>query len=310
MKKRKKQILVGIFICFIATQVNAVNIAALVFDPKNWLASIDQLYATYDQIMTNVRQLEQMYESYKQAVEAVQGFKFDEIQWDGDFDFRNEIRGTISSVDRQLSNIRKLRDVFTQPSLSVNGQKFSIADLVGAGKPGQTADAFFHAHYDEANKRMELVKKAFTKGLSNEQYMAIASKYGYSPANFMMVRNAEAQLKSQIGRAIAATSEVGTKEWAKAQEMKYGPIFKEAMGENASPKQVEQAVLLHQQLINENINLLGTNLNDIGALIAKNIHLKERQAEAEKERRELIRESKKAQLGVSPLFRGGNSLGK
>ncbi len=302
----KKIITSFLFICLLSVQITAIP--SIVHDPLNYLTAIDSLYASYDQIMTAIKQLEQQYESYKQAVEAVKGFRFDEIKWDGDFDFRNEIRGSISSVNRQLTNVRRLKNVFTRPSLTANGHSFSIADLVGAGRSDHNVLDFFGAHQEEIKKRQDLVKKAFTKGLSQEERMAISRKYGYSPENYMMVQHAKAQLKSQLGKAIAATSEVGSEEWMKAQFMKYGPVFEKAMGENASPKQVQQALLQAEQLIAEHINLLGTNLNEIGALIAKNIHLKEQQEEANRERDRLVQEIRKANIGVSAMFRGGNSL--
>ena len=308
----KKIIAIFLFLSILGVNIHSIpSPFQLTFDPKNWLTAIDSLYAIYDQIKTNVEQLKLQYERLQQAAKAVQGWQFDEIKWDGDFDFRNEISDFTRSIDRQLSNIRDLQNSLTAQNISIGRQSFSIADLVGAGEKGKTIAGFAEATYNWAKEeKIEKIRKAFEEGLTDAEYMAIFNRYGLRPANYMMVKQAEAQVKSQIGRIIAANSEIGSEKWVKAQEMMYGPIFTAALGKDATPQQVTQAVLMHEKMINENINLLRTNLLEVGEMIAWNIQKQEKQKEAEEAQRFMIQSAKESRVGVSSMFLGGNSLRK
>ena len=308
----KKFIAIFLFLSILGVNIYSIpSPIQLTFDPKNWLTAIDSLYAIYDQIKTNIEQLKLQYERLQQAAKAVQGWKFDEIKWDGDFDFRNEISDFTRSIDRQLSNIRDLQSSLTAQNISIGGQNFSIADLVGAGEKGKTIAGFAETAYKWGKEeKIEKIKKAFEEGLTDAEYMAIFNRYGLRPANYMMVKQAELQVKSQIGRVIAANSEIGSEKWVKAQEMMYGPIFTAALGKDATPQQVTQAVLMHEKMINENINLLRTNLLEVGEMIAWNIQKQEKQKEAEEAQRFMIQSAKESRVGVSSMFLGGNSLRK
>ena len=308
----KKFIAIFLFLSILGVNIYSVpSPIQLTFDPKNWLTAIDSLYAIYDQIKTNIEQLKLQYERLQQAAKAIQGWEFDEIKWDGDFDFRNEISDFTRSIDRQLSNIRDLQSSLTAQNISIGGQNFSIADLVGAGEKGKTIAGFAETAYKWGKEeKIEKIRKAFEEGLTDAEYMAIFNRYGLRPANYMMVKQAEAQVKSQIGRVIAANSEIGSEKWVKAQEMMYGPIFTAALGKDATPQQVTQAVLMHEKMINENINLLRTNLLEVGEMIAWNIQKQEKQKEAEEAQRFMIQSAKESRVGVSSMFLGGNSLRK
>lgn len=308
----KKFIAIFLFLSILGVNIYSIpSPIQLTFDPKNWLTAIDSLYAIYDQIKTNIEQLKLQYERLQQAAKAIQGWEFDKIKWDGDFDFRNEISDFTRSIDRQLSNIRDLQSSLTAQNISIGGQNFSIADLVGAGEKGKTIAGFAETAYKWGKEeKIEKIKKAFEEGLTDAEYMAIFNRYGLRPANYMMVKQAEAQVKSQIGRVIAANSEIGSEKWVKAQEMMYGPIFTAALGKDATPQQVTQAVLMHEKMINENINLLRTNLLEVGEMIAWNIQKQEKQKEAEEAQRFMIQSAKESRVGVSSMFLGGNSLRK
>lgn len=308
----KKIIAVFLFLSIIGVNIYSIpSPIQLTFDPKNWLTAIDSLYAIYDQIKTNVEQLRMQYEQIQQAAKAVQGWKFDEIKWDGDFDFRNEISDFTKSIDRQLSNIRNLQESLTAQNISIGGQNFSIADLVGAGEKGKTIAGFAEATYNWAKEeKIEKIRKAFEEGLSDAEYMAVFNKYGLRPANYMMVKQAEEQVKKQIGRVIAANSEIGSKKWIENQEKTYGPIFTVALKTEATPQQVNQAILMYEKQINESINLLRSNILEIGEMMAWNIQEKKQQKEAEEERRSMIQSSKESRYDISSMLLGGNPLRK
>ena len=104
-----------------------------VIDVTNWLAAIDQLYSSYDMVMNTIKQVEQAYQQYQFYLEQAKSWDLDNIQWDGDLDFRDKIKDVTRSVNKQLTNIRKIEEIFTTKQYSVGGMTFTVADLVGAG---------------------------------------------------------------------------------------------------------------------------------------------------------------------------------
>ena len=304
-----KKIIISFSFVLLLSVKSFSQVPQITFDPTNWYTAIDSLYGIYDQIKTSVEQLKLQYESIQQAAEAVKSWNLDEIKWDGDFDIRNELRGFTSSINRQLSNIRSLEQSLTSKNIRIGDEGFSIADLVGAGEKNKTILDFADQTGKWANtKKLDKIKKAFEGRLTEDEKMAIMRKYGISAGNYMMVKHASDQVRSQVGRIIARNSEVGSEAWLKATEMQYGPIFKKAMGEHASPKQVEQAILMHQQLIAENLNLLGTNFLEVGEMIAWDMQKKQLEKEAKESKRFMIKAGRESRIGVSAMFLGGNSL--
>lgn len=306
---KKRIISAGIFI-LLSLQTFPFGLSQ-VFDPVNWYTAIDSLYGIYDQIKTNIEQLKVQYESFQQALEAAKGWDFDKIQWDGDFDIRNELESATASVNRQLTNIRNMQNSLTQKNIRIGRESFSIADLVGAGDPNKTAWDFAETGAKwTKEKQLDRIKRAFEGKASEAEKMAVMNKFGISIGNYMLVKNAKDQIKSQIGKIVAMNSEAGSEQWLKGQQMMYGPIFAEALGSNATPQQVQQAVLMHQKLIAENLNLLNSNLLQIGEMLAWKIRQNELEEDAKKERNKIIKKGIEARVGVSPMFKGGNSLRK
>lgn len=192
MQNVKKKIVLFFLICVFPAGSLFANYP--VFDATNWLNAIDQLYKTYDMVMNQITMIEQNYQQIQHAYEQAKSWKFNEIKWDGDLDFRNEIMNATSQVDKQLNHIRKIRDTFNKPNLVVNGKSYSLADLAGLGGSDKSMADYISDAMDEAKKNAERANNGLTYGLTDEQAQFLWSKYGLSPANYEMVHDAKSKL--------------------------------------------------------------------------------------------------------------------
>ena len=109
------------------------SIGTPVFDASNWLTAIDSLYSSYDMVMNTLKQIEQGYQQFQFYLEQAKSWDLDNISWDGDLDFRDEIKSVTNRVNKQITNIRKIEEIFTTKQYSAGGMTFTVADLVGAG---------------------------------------------------------------------------------------------------------------------------------------------------------------------------------
>jgi len=161
----------------------------LVFDPSNWLTALDTLYKSYDMINNQITAIEQNYERMQHYIEQARSFDFQNIQWDGDINFRDEIANATSQVNRQLNNIRGIRDSFYRENLRVNGKNFSLADLCNFTSNGSNLGDYVDAVKIEIERNNRKAKAALTYGVTDEEKQYIWAKYGLSPANYQMVND-------------------------------------------------------------------------------------------------------------------------
>lgn len=160
-------------------------------DVQAWLGIIDTVYNTYDQIMNQIQMIQGMYEQAQFAIEQAQSMNFDEIMWDGDFDFRNEIADATSMINSRLNNFSKLQDMFNTQNINLNGQSFSIADITGFSSDTKSVTNFANALKGEFDSKCEQIKKYATGDVTDEEMKYLWSKYGLSPRNYMLVKNAK-----------------------------------------------------------------------------------------------------------------------
>ena len=173
-----------------------------VFDAANWLSSIEKFYQGYDQIMNTLQMIEQNYQQIQMAIEQAKSWKFEDLDFnDGNFlenfDIRDEIQDATKQVNRQLNNVRKIRDTFEKENMQIGNKKFSMKDLAGLGDKDKTLidivkDTIVMEKNDFAAACEEL-----TKQLTDEEKMVIWQKYGLSPQNFMMVKNLDQKMRME-----------------------------------------------------------------------------------------------------------------
>lgn len=191
------------------------------------ITSLTKLYEMYDQTMNQIEMIQQKYEQMQFYIDRAANWKWQEVQWDGDLDFRNEIAQATKNVDRQLTNIRKIRDSLTTNTVSWGGQSYSIASLAGIHIDGQGNLEDFvkegSAYYDEGFRK---AAKYFEEGVPEREAQYIWSKYGLNPANYKMVRDVEKKVQEKAAYLIGLTEESPE---VKEVESERGKILDEIM---------------------------------------------------------------------------------
>ena len=178
-----------------------------VFDISGWLTAIDQLYQQYDMVMNSITQIENQYNMIQQNIEKAKSIDWDNIQFDGDFDIRNDIRDANKRVNRLLTSSRNIKSLMTNPSIQCGYGSYSLADLCGMNGSEHN---FFAACIDTEKymtDSMEYAVKAITEGLTTKQKRAIWAKYGIGPKNYIFVQQSVAQVKNAASKVMAKVTE-------------------------------------------------------------------------------------------------------
>lgn len=203
MKRKFLSIIAGA--CLAITPISATGYP--VFDVSGWLTAIDQLYQQYDMVMNTITQIENQYNMIQQNIERAKSIDWDNIQFDGDFDIRNDIRDANKRVNRLLTSSRNIKSLMTSPSIQCGYGCYSLADLCGMNG----AEHNFFAACTDTEKymtdSMEYAVKAITEGLTTKQKRAIWAKYGIGPKNYIFVQQSVAQVKSAASKVMAKVTE-------------------------------------------------------------------------------------------------------
>ena len=203
MKRMFLSIIAGA--CLAITPISATGYP--VFDVSGWLTAIDQLYQQYDMVMNTITQIENQYNMIQQNIERAKSIDWDNIQFDGDFDIRNDIRDANKRVNRLLTSSRNIKSLMTSPSIQCGYGSYSLADLCGMNG----AEHNFFAACTDTEKymtdSMEYAVKAITEGLTTKQKRAIWAKYGIGPKNYIFVQQSVAQVKSAASKVMAKVTE-------------------------------------------------------------------------------------------------------
>lgn len=214
----------------------------------NYLQAIDQAFQAYDQVMNTITQIENQYEQIQQAIEAAKSIDWDEFgNFEGGFDIRKDIKNTGRRVNNVLNKARNIENLATQPSISIGGEQYSIADLCGVGgvgQPGSEDDPagmknFFGkknlwtAMKDEANYMGEQGKKigkSLTEGLTEEEAKAIYMKYGISASNYAYVQQSKNKLKNEVKKAMIRCNEEARRMAIEGTEAEKSAIYNAVYG--------------------------------------------------------------------------------
>lgn len=251
MKKISKFIIA----LFISLNMVAFSFSAgtPVFDVSNLLTAIDQLYSSYDMVMNTLKQIEQGYEQFQFHLEQAKSWDLDNISWDGDLDFRDEIKSVTNRVNKQITNIRKIEEIFTTKQYSAGGMTFTVADLVGAGdRDRDLLDVMKHVG-NEIKNSWDQAAEALVNELSEDQKRAIWQKYGISPINFTYMQQKKQVLQNVADQFIAyATAESeALEEQAEADLALADAVVQEATNgnEHTEKELLQQNLVLSRELI-------------------------------------------------------------
>ena len=270
--KKIRQILISSMLMLSATAQTFANYP--VFDAANWLSAIDRFYQGYDQIMNTLQMIEQNYQQIQMAIEQAKSWKFEDIDFnDGNFlenfDIRDEIQDATKQVNRQLNNVRKIRDTFEKENMQMGNKTFSMKDLAGLGDKDKTL-------VDIVKDTIEMEKNDFAaacgelvKDLTDEEKKTIWQKYGLSPQNFMMVKNLDQKMQDQVTTVMAnAHEKVEELRWGEDAAKTNAVIQKIFQGDELTEKELAQSQLLLDKLNGEKLTQLQDALNNSFAWLA------------------------------------------
>lgn len=261
-----------------------------VFDNMGLLAGIDRFYQGYDQLMNTITMIEQNYQQIEQAIKQAQSWSFEDLDFnDGNalvnIDIRDEIADATKQVDRQMNNIRKIRDTFEKENMTIGGLTFSMKDLAGLGDKDKTMDKIIkEAIETEKNDFKEGFKK-ITLGVTEEEAQAIWAKYGLSPQNFIMVKAVDKKMQEVSANVFAGASETVQKMQFEEISGRTNPVVKKLLEDpdSVTEKDIQQAEVLLGKLHGELLVNLQNALNQYAAYTAWKDRYEQTKKEAEEE---------------------------
>lgn len=182
-----------------------------VLDVANLMESIESVYQYYQQIQNTIEQVQNTYKQIEQAAQQMASMNWDDLKNLGDnfsgmgdnpFEVitgvRNSAQDITKAVNKNMNKINDFQDSLTKKSISFGGQNVSMADLCGAGDPGDNIFGFTKNAWDYTtdteNGAFSDAVKAYTGKLSYRQKQAIMRKYGMSPKNYATLELANHEL--------------------------------------------------------------------------------------------------------------------
>jgi len=259
--------------------------AALTFDVSNWIATLNLFYQGYDQIMSTLQLIDQNYQQFQQAIEEAKSWNFDEVEWDGDLDFRNELYSAGSQVNDLLTNVRQAKNALTTENITVNGSSFSLADIAGFGDDSKNIGSFADSVIAEQKSKLKEMSETLTKKMTPEEKAYIWSQYGISPENYYMLDPIKKETASKTAPVLAA-AEINLKNVQEnGIDEKQQAFMKKIMnlqGGALTEKEIQQMSAAIGSMTLDQLQNLTSLLADYVGYTAWNDMVKKNQEEAEK----------------------------
>jgi len=262
-----------------------------VFDVSGWLAAIDQLYQAYDMVNNTITQIENQYKSIQHSIEVAKSIDWDNIQFDGDFDIRNDIKDANRRVNKLLTQARNIKQTLTTPSINCGNVKYSIADLCGATSSDmwESRKNMLTAIQDYKYYMTDTMKTAVNdvvEGLNNEQKKAIWAKYGISPANYVFVQQAHTNVLNGAANVLANVAEESHNARLEERLLRTSSIIKAATETKDSEGNPTQASMLEAMMylfqhLDESVGELQQAVYDTGSVAASAAIAEDAQKQAE-----------------------------
>ena len=252
-----------------------------------FVTTLTQLYEMYDQTMNQIEMIRQKYEQMQFYIDRAANWNWQEIQWDGDLDFRNEITQATKQVNKQLTNIRKIKNSLTTNTVSWGGQSYSIASLAGINIDGQgNLEDFVKegtSYYEDGFKK---AAKVWEEGVPENEAQYIWAKYGLSPANYKMVRDVEKKLSETAALLIGNVEDSPEKKEIETEQMKIiENIMKMLQQEGATPDEIASVNAMLQEQTIFSLRDLQKSLEQAMGYFAWYNQLQAQKEEAEKQSR-------------------------
>lgn len=300
---KKNIVILLLFLCLFS--LVSVPAQMPVFDPTNWLVAIDQLFTSYDMVMNTIEQIEQAYEQYQYLIEQAKSWDFENIEWDGDWDFRDEIGDIASSVNKQITNIKRIEELFSVKQYSIGGMAFTVKDLVGAGDSDKALDEILRNVGEVSKDSFARAADALVSGIDQVQAMAIWRKYGLSPKDFIYMQQKKQLLYELSEKFIAAATDEAVEAQTEMNLQGANIIVSEALNKNKehTEKELQQQIILMINELVKNLNSLGIKIDQTTSLTAWQQVLEDEKERQKKEAKiEQLQETKRPKIDTIFLF--------
>ena len=160
-------------------------------------------------------------------------------------DFRDEIKDVTRTVNKQITNIRKIEEIFTTKQYAVGGVTFTVADLVGAGAADKNLETVMKNIGKEFKNSWDYAADALVNGLTEQQSRAIWQKYGISPRNYTYMQQKKILLKDISSKIMASATEEAIALQTEADMALANAVLAEATtGEEHTEKELLQQILV------------------------------------------------------------------
>lgn len=213
MFKKKMKVTVFAFIfVFVGTKTFAQGMPVL--DVSNLLQAIDAAYQYYQQIQNMIEQVQNTYKQIEQAAQQVAGMNWDDLKNLGDnfsgmgdnpFEVitgvHKSAQDITKAVNKNMNKINELQSSLTSKTISFGGVDVSMADLVGAGEPGNNVFGFAKNAWDYSTGEdgpLAQAAKGYENKLTYAQKKAIMRKYKMSPENYAKLQLSNYQLNNLV----------------------------------------------------------------------------------------------------------------
>ena len=282
------------------------------FDATNWLAAMDQLSANYDMIMNSITQIENQYKSIQQAIENAKGIDWENIQFDGDFDIRDDIKDANKRVNNLLSQANAIKNTLNTTIIQTDGTSYSLADLCGFGDEGKSFGSCVEDVHGYMKMNMLQAASYAVGNLTDEQKKAIWQKYGISPQNYYLAVQTSNLIKEKAGACIASATDEAIQMEREQKYASTSTIFNAAIETMTADGTIPEGAFeeaktrLITMIVDECISLKEA-VDKYSALAAQKIIAEEQQKEIEASENQAAEKSKEMNKGNLPAnFAAGN----
>lgn len=256
--------------------LTAIQNSALMQQYTDFMTAVDTLYNGFDTTRNIITTIEQNYKRIQQATERMRSIDWENVQWDGDWDIRDDLYSFNTRVNRTLDQARKIEQNLYNPNITIGTKRYSLADLCGAGAQGKDIASAFKDYYDFWNDEdgiFNSIGKAMEGNLTEKQRRAIARKYGISARNYCFVVRAENDVRDIVSKAINAVQDE-TKKMKLETNSKRTAAIRQAKNETRdSDGNVTEAALIEEtnmmiDLTNEKLDEMREAAEQTTALLA------------------------------------------
>lgn len=257
------------------------------------------------QINNTISMIENQYRQIQQGVDAVKGFDWEE--------FGNEFKvgrftNPTEAIQAHLDLLSNIKGKINSSFMTINGNSYSIADLVGLGDSNRTFDNFLKEGPEYVRKNYNKLHEALTKTLSEAERIFITEKTGLTPEQYAVTKELDRTLRENIASVKAMATDD-----AQAEIKEYfentSPVLESVLkGKESSPVKGLQAIALLNKNVIDSVLFLNKSLTDVGDLISNKFLYDQDLAKAKQEKQESMREGADAGPVVDGSEKIGNSL--